>query len=245
MNQTRTGQESEPGDASPTLHPQFRTTPAPFRRFADARSGAFGSTRITGYRALTELRPRHDVNVTLDDIVKNIRQRPGPVRLVAVDGPGGSGKSTFAAQLSAATDGAPIAHTDDFASADNPINWWPRLLQLVIEPLADGRPAIYQRYDWPTESLAEWHTVDPAPIIIIEGVSAARREWSQHLSYVIWIETSRELRLQRAVERDGEDALDDWEYWMAEEDGHYERDPTRERSDAIIDGASGRAIEVR
>lgn len=115
-------------------------------------------------------------------------------------------------------------------------------LEQVIEPLVDGRPACYQRYDWPTESLAEWHMVDPAPLIIIEGVSSARREWSRHLSYVIWIETSRELRLQRAVERDGPDAMDDWEFWMAEEDAHYQRDPTRERSDAVIDGATGQAL---
>ena len=180
--------------------------------------------------------------VALVEIVNEIRARPGPVRLIAVDGPGGSGKSTFAALLSAAADGAPIVHTDDFASADNPIDWWPRLLKQVIEPLVDGRPAVYQRYDWPTECLAEWHSIEPAPIIIIEGVSSARREWSMHLSYVIWIETDRTLRLQRAVERDGEEALDDWEYWMAQEDRHYERDPTRERSDAVIDGSTGRTI---
>ena len=184
----------------------------------------------------------HDLPVELVELVQGILKRPGPVRLIAVDGPGGSGKSTFAELLSAALGGAPIVHTDDFASADNPINWWPRLLEQVIEPLADARAAYYQRYDWPTESLAEWHTVDPAPIIIIEGVSSARREWSRHLSYVIWIETSRELRLQRAVERDGEDAMEDWEFWMAQEDAHYQRDPTRERSDAVVDGATGQAL---
>ncbi len=183
--------------------------------------------------------------MTLADIVKAIRERPGPVRLVAVDGPGGSGKSTLAAQLSVAAGGAPIVHTDDFASADNPIDWWPRLLDQVIVPLTEGRPALYQRYDWPTESLAEWHTLEPAPIVIIEGVSSGRSEWSRYLSYIIWIETPRELRLERAVERDGEDALDGWEGWMEAEDEHYRRDPTRERSDAIIDGATGRTIEIR
>jgi uridine kinase len=183
--------------------------------------------------------------VTLDDIITAIEERPGRVRLIAVDGPGGAGKTTFAARLSVAAGGAPIVHTDDFASADNPIDWWPRLLDQVITPLAQGSPAIYQRYDWPTESLAEWHTVEPSPIVIIEGVSSARREWSQHLSYVIWLETPRELRLQRAAERDGEDAMDDWERWMAAEDAHYARDPTRERSDVIIDGATGAASENR
>lgn len=176
-------------------------------------------------------------------VVADILQRPGPVRLVAVDGPGGAGKSTFASQLSAAADGAPVVHTDDFASADNPINWWPRMLEQVIVPLTEGRPAFFQRYDWPSESLAEWRTVEPAPIIILEGVSSARREWSQNLAFVFWVETPRDIRLQRAVERDGEEVLEDWEVWMGEEDAHYERDPTRQRSDMVIDGTTGRRID--
>jgi uridine kinase len=165
------------------------------------------------------------------------------VRLVAIDGPGGSGKSTFAARLSVAAGDAPVVHTDDFASADNPINWWPRLLEHVIVPLASGHAAHYQRHDWPSESLAEWHTVDPARVVIIEGVSSARSEWAGYLSFVIWIETPRQIRLERAVERDGDDALDDWEDWMGKEDAHYERDPTRERSDVVIDGTTGEVVE--
>jgi uridine kinase len=176
--------------------------------------------------------------VSLATLVALIMDRPGPVRLVAIDGPGGSGKSTFAARLSSATGDAPVIHTDDFASADNPINWWPRLLEQVIGPLVSGRAAHYQRYDWPTESLAEWHTVEPSKVVIIEGVTAARSEWSRHLSFTIWIDTPREVRLARAVERDGEDALDDWEFWMGEEDDHYQRDPTRERCDVVIDGTA-------
>ena len=137
----------------------------------------------------------------------DVLKHSGPVRLVAIDGPGGAGKSTLAAKLSSAAEGAPVVHTDDFASAANPINWWPRMLEQVIAPLSEGRAARYQRYDWPTESLAEWHTVEPAPIVIIEGVSSARREWCQRLTFVIWVETPRDIRLQRAVMRDGEDAL--------------------------------------
>lgn len=172
----------------------------------------------------------------LDDLVGSIMANPGPVRLVAVDGPGGSGKSTFARQLSEAAGRAPVIHTDDFATWDNPIDWWPRLLDQVVEPLARGDAAHYQRFDWPSGTLAEWHTVEPAPIVIIEGVSAGRSEWAAHLSFVVWLETPREERLRRAVERDGLGALDDWEFWMGEEDAHYERDPTRERADIVIDG---------
>jgi uridine kinase len=172
----------------------------------------------------------------LDEIVKAILAKPGPLRLVAVDGPGGAGKSTFARKLSEAAGGAPVVHTDDFAAADNPTDWWPRLLEQVIEPFARGDAARYQRYDWPSEKLAEWHIVEPAPIVIIEGVSAGRSEWAVHLSFLIWIETPRKERLRRGVDRDGVEALADWESWMAGEDGHYQRDPTRERADIVLDG---------
>lgn len=50
------------------------------------------------------------------------------------------------------------------------------MLTQVIEPLTRGEPARHQRYDWPSESLAEWHVLEPAPIVIIEGVKAGRCE---------------------------------------------------------------------
>lgn len=170
-----------------------------------------------------------------DELASIVRERPGTVRLVAIDGPGGAGKSTFASRLAAALD-APIVHTDDFASADNPIDWWPRLLEQVIEPLAAGEGAHYQRYDWATESLAEWIDLEPAPVVIIEGVTAARQQWRHHLSFIIWIETPRPERLRRGLERDGADALGDWEAWGAAEDTHYDHDPTRQHAALVVDG---------
>jgi uridine kinase len=171
-------------------------------------------------------------------IVDEILRRPGPVRLVAVDGPGGSGKSTFALRLAAAAGDAPIVHTDDFASADNPVDWWPRLLEQVIEPLSRGVAASYQRYDWGSRSLAEWHDVEPTPIVIVEGVSSERTEWLAKLSYVVWIDAPPDVRLRRGLDRDGEDAIELWKTWMAAEDEHYRNDPTRDRADLIVDGTS-------
>jgi len=175
----------------------------------------------------------------LGSIVETILKRQGPVRLVAIDGPGGSGKTTFASHLAAAAGGATVVHTDDFASASNPIDWWPRMLEQVIAPLSEGRSGRYQRYDWPSDAMAEWHTVSQAPIVIIEGVSAGRKEWAQHLSFVIWIETPADIRLARGLERDGAEQRQQWLEWMAAEDRHYAGDPTKRRADLIIDGAPG------
>jgi uridine kinase len=173
--------------------------------------------------------------VDLDRVVAEILKRPGPVRIVAIDGPGGAGKTTLAGCLSKIAD-APVVHTDDFASADDPIHWWRRLQAQVIDPLSQGRAGRYQRHDWPTNALAAWHVVPSAPIVIIEGVSAGRLEWARHLSYLIWVETPRSERLRRGLERDGPDALADWEIWMAGEDRHYSGDPTKGRADLVIDG---------
>ena len=174
----------------------------------------------------------------LDEIVAAILAGPGPIRLVAVDGPGGAGKSTFARALSEAVGGAPVIHTDDFAAADNPIDWWPRLLEDVIEPLARGDAAQYQRYDWPTEALAEWHTIEPAPDHHCRRSLGGSLRVGRAPQLPDLDRDPREERLRRGVDRDGIEALDDWESWMASEDAHYQRDPTRERADVVLDGTN-------
>ena len=173
-----------------------------------------------------------------DATVAAIMDRPGPIRFVAIDGPGGSGKTTLAAELSAAAGEAPIVHTDDFATPEHQIDWWPDLLEKVIKPLVKGETARFQRFDWPSLAMAEWCTVDPAPIVIIEGVTAGRLEWAEHLSYIIWVDTPREERQRRGLERDGLETLPIWDAWIPAEDEHFERDPTRPRADVIVDGTT-------
>jgi SAM-dependent methyltransferase len=159
------------------------------------------------------------------------------VRLVAVDGPGGAEKSTFARRLAGALGGAPIVHTDDFSTGEPGVEWWPRLEREVIVPLRAGRVARYRRYDWPTRRLAEWHTVDPAPVVIIEGVSSARAAVADSLALSIWVDAPDDVRLRRGLERDGEAARAQWQQWIAEEDAHFASDDTQARTDVVVDGA--------
>ncbi|MDT0345365.1 uridine kinase family protein [Streptomyces litchfieldiae] len=164
--------------------------------------------------------------------------RLGPVRLVAVDGPGGAGKSTFAARLAAAFDGGvPVLHTDDFASWDGTEDWWPRLEEQVLRPLGAGRPGRYQRYDWERRELAEWHDVPVTDVVVLEGVSASRLAVADRLTHAIWIDTDPATRLGRGLLRDGEDALPLWREWMAEEDRHFAYDRAHERAGLTVDGA--------
>ena len=66
---------------------------------------------------------------SLPELVAAIRARiaRGATRITAVDGPGGAGKSTLAAALAVEL-GAQLVHTDDFASWENRLDWWPSLV---------------------------------------------------------------------------------------------------------------------
>src|SRR5919198_4305966 len=110
------------------------------------------------------------------ELAAAIRARPprcGPVRLVAIDGPGGAGKSTFAVRLARALGGVPVVPTDDFASWDNPLDWWARLEAQVLEPLAGGRPVRWRAYDWSRRQFGDWRELPSSDVVLLEGVSSA------------------------------------------------------------------------
>lgn len=176
------------------------------------------------------------------EVVESISVKPAPegmsTKVIAVDGLGGAGKSTFAARLAEELVGAKVLQTDDFASWDNPLDWWPRLVQEVLEPLSRNDPARYRRTDWGDPDHQEWGEVTPAEFLILEGVSASREAFRPFLTYSIWIETSRELRLARGLERDGEQARAQWDEWMAEEDDYVRREAPRERADLVLRGGN-------
>jgi uridine kinase len=156
---------------------------------------------------------------------------------VGIDGCGGAGKSVFAERLSKHLGDAPVVHTDDFASWDNPIDWWPRLDEQVIQPLIRGDDAHWQRYDWNRRELAEWHTINPGEVVVIEGVTATRKEWRDKLTYSVWIDCPRDVRLERGLARDGREAAPLWRQWMAAEDKYVAEQTPRDHADLIVAGA--------
>ena len=161
----------------------------------------------------------------------------GAVRLVAIDGFGGAGKSVFAGRLATALDGAPVIHTDDFATWDHQFDWWDRLEREALAPLAAGRPATFQATDWSTGREGPVVEVPPGPVVILEGVSSGRRAVADRLTNLVWIETAADRRLARGVERDGEAKRGQWQVWMAEEAAHFASDGARDRARLVVDGA--------
>jgi len=155
-------------------------------------------------------------------------------RIVAVDGAGGAGKSSLAAWLAGRL-GAHVIHTDDFASWDDPVDWWPALIEHALAPLAAGTPARYQPTDW-GDGAKPPVVVEPGGTVVLEGVTASRQAFRPYLAYSIWVETARDLRLRRGLERDGDEARPEWERWMEAEDRYVERERPASHADAVLPG---------
>jgi len=137
--------------------------------------------------------------------------RLGAVRVVAIDGPSGSGKSMLADRVVAGLRDAGVAvglvRTDHFATWDEPVAWWPGLVAGVLEPLAEGRVGGYRQVEWVggRPGPGAWVTVPVPEVLVIEGVSAGRRSVRPWLSALVWCEFPDPVgRLERAVARDGE-----------------------------------------
>lgn len=167
-----------------------------------------------------------------------------PVVLIAVDGHGGSGKSTLANYLADKLK-AEVIHTDDFAGWDNPVNWWPLVIERVFEPIKCREKLLnYPRSKW-------WETHHPEPVVnqpvtpvmILEGVSALRKEFRPYISYGIFVDTPKAICLQRGFERDkGVDGKPDeeieqmWRDWRDAEEAYVEQHDPRAAADLVIDG---------
>lgn len=159
----------------------------------------------------------------------------GPVRLVAVDGHAGSGKSTFAARLAAALgDGVPVLHLDDLATHEQLFGWTERVLAQVIGPLSHGRTAHYDPYDWNLRRFGPPRALEAAPVVLIEGVGAGRRALRPHLARLLWMERGAEESWARGRHRDGSGLSAFWDGWTEAETRHFLADPSRPFADTLV-----------
>ncbi|MFD9424134.1 MULTISPECIES: uridine kinase [unclassified Streptomyces] len=158
----------------------------------------------------------------------------GPVRLVAIDGHAGSGKSTFAARLAAALGDAPVLHLDDLATHDQLFDWTDRLREQVLLPLSRGECARYTPYDWTARRFGPPRTLEPAPVVLVEGVGSGRRILRPRLAALCWMEWDRGLSWERGRRRDGPGLSEFWDGWTAAEERHFAADPSRPFADVLV-----------
>jgi uridine kinase len=184
--------------------------------------------------------------LTIDSLLDYVQAAParlGRTRLISVDGPAGSGKSSLAGRIAARAEARGlhtlVLHMDDLYDGWNgAIRGFGLLRDHVLKRLADGREGRYRRYDWNLGAYAELHVVPVTlDLLIVEGVTSANRDADAWQSLRVWIETTNEIRLDRGIARDGEALRDHWLDWMRWERDHFAMENTRGRADVIVDGS--------
>ena len=159
----------------------------------------------------------------------------GAGRLLCVDGPAGSGKTTLAAAVAGAA-GATVrvVHMDDLYAGWDGLPEVDAQLDGLLRPLAGGRPGHYRRYDWHAAAWAETVDVAPMDLLVVEGVGSAPRRTADLVTVLVWVEAPHDLRMRRGVERDGEAFAPHWERWARAEADHFAAEGTRERADLVV-----------
>jgi uridine kinase len=182
---------------------------------------------------------------TLLDRIVAAPARLGATRLVCVDGPAGSGKTTLAGLITRGAEDRGLTvrtlHMDDLYDGwDGAARGFGLLRDHVLARIAEGLEGRYRRYDWDAGQYAERHVV-PADLdlLVVDGVTSADREVDQWASLRIWVETTNAVRLDRGIDRDGEALRDRWLDWMRWEREHFAAERTRDRADLVVDGSPG------
>lgn len=170
-------------------------------------------------------------------------------RVIAIDGGGGAGKTTFASYLQQAIAGSVIVKIDDFyrppqlrtpllsTKIINPNFDWDRLRTSVLEAVKENQEIRYQRYDFKAGTLSGEIISIPSDVtIIVEGVWSLQEAFRDFYDYRIWLEAPSDVRMERGVARDGEEYRKVWEEeWIPIDDSYKESHNPHLQVDCLID----------
>jgi hypothetical protein len=158
----------------------------------------------------------------------------GAGRLVCVDGPAGSGKTTLAAALADVVPLTHVVHCDELLQGWRGLPGLGRTVEAFLQPLSRGERGLWTRWDWAADGWAETHPVEPGGLLVLEGVGCWSPAIAPLVGVLVWVEAESSLRLRRGMARDGEQMRPQWEQWRLDEDVLFERMGTRARADLRV-----------
>ncbi|MCQ1952340.1 hypothetical protein [Arthrobacter sp. zg-Y238] len=147
--------------------------------------------------------------------------KPGAPLLIAVDGFSGAGKTTLATEIAAAMTrfgSVRLFHLEDvYPGWDGLESGMTYYREQILRPLAEGRSARWQAWDWDAGRYEDWQTTEPADVVVFEGVGSGHREARALLDTTVWVAGEETVRRRCALERDGGTYAPHWERWAAQE----------------------------
>jgi uridine kinase len=184
--------------------------------------------KIATNRAVVKLMSLFDLTAVISAI-KNSSALCGNSRIVTIDGPAGSGKTTLANEIAIefakSKVEVSVVHLDElYEGWDDALGQklYERIEAWVLTPLRNGLGPKHLKYDWHLNKFATWSELPVAPVLIIEGVGSGHTSLRKEVSQAIWVEANENLLLDRVVQRDGEVVRDEMLIWKARERAYFE-----------------------
>lgn len=166
--------------------------------------------------------------------------------VISIDGRCASGKTTFAAALSAAL-GAEVIHADDFflppelrtperlAEAGGNFHR-ERFTEEVISRIPGGKPFDYGVFDCKKLKIGRAAHIGNSGIIVIEGAYCLHPGMPNISNLKIFFSVGREEQLRRIALRNGKEALKSFsEKWIPFEERYFEAFSIIEKCDMIFE----------
>ena len=163
------------------------------------------------------------------------KERP----IIAIDGPAGAGKTTLAHEICLALSpkmSVSVIHMDDLYNGwDNALGEdLTSVLQYLAAQHRNISAAEIRRYNWTTSSFGESETIEPADLLILEGVGSADKSLQDELAALIWIDIDPEIGVMRVIARDGYQVEDEMKKWLGTQQEYFSQHSTREKADFIL-----------
>ncbi|WP_017178600.1 GNAT family N-acetyltransferase [Actinomyces timonensis] len=168
----------------------------------------------------------------------------GRPAIIAIDGRGGSGKTTLTTALAAAVPGAQAFHLDDLIW-NEPLYDWDQLYVDTLTQLRQAGSLDLVPDKW-REHGREGSIRIPAgsPLVLIEGTGAGLAAVSGLIDAHVWVQTGDDVAERRGIKRDiaegvngdAEESVRFWHWWMAGERSFFAKDRPWQRADVIVSG---------
>ena len=187
-------------------------------------------------------------NLSLDDLIKSLlaaKPKFPNVRIIAIDGPAGAGKSTLAKRIKSNLQEesglkTAIVHMDDlYEGWENALTdqLTKTLINQILIPVSLAKNFGYRKYNWFSGSFGDIFEEDSPEILILEGVGSGQKATRRYLDQLIWIDIDAETGLQRVLQRDGDYLENEMRVWQMRESSHFSKENTRDSATIRINGS--------
>jgi hypothetical protein len=109
-----------------------------------------------------------------------------------------------------------------------------QILQYLFAQHQSQQPANLSRYNWATSSFDPAEVIEPADLLILEGVGSGDKSLQDQFAALIWIDIDPNIGVQRVTERDGPGVTNQMQKWLGTQQQYFSQHSTREKADFIL-----------